>query len=88
MEKYYFTYGTSDSYPYNGGWTEVYADDKKQAIALFRAVHPDVKEGIINCASIYTENAFLDTEMSDDANFGERCHEAIRIFREVSCNVG
>ena len=74
--KFYFTYGT-DGYPYVGGWTEVDAPDGHAACAAFRAYHPDKIEGLLNCASVYNEDDFQQTEMCQDGNFGSQCHEVI-----------
>lgn len=79
MPKFYFTYGTAPSYPFQNGWTEVEAPDRNKAVELFRAVHPDRpgSQGILNCASVYDEEFFKATEMYLDSNFGGRCHERV-----------
>lgn len=78
MSKFYFTYGTAESFPYKGGWTEVIADDIRQAQALFRAVHPDRTPGIMNCAFFYTEEMFSKTDMfKNNDNRGYSCREII-----------
>ena len=77
--KYYFTYGTSESMPYKGGWTEVHADNINQAVALFDAVHPRKSE-FVNCSSIYTEEQFIKTSMFiENDNFGAGCREIISL---------
>ena len=79
MPKFYFTYGTDPSYPFQGGWTEIEAPDRHTASMLFREIHPDRpgRDGILNCASVYTEEHFKATEMYQDSNFGSRCNERI-----------
>lgn len=77
MPRYYFTYGTSNSYPYQNGWTEVEAKDEREAIEKFRRVHPDCSDGIINCSWIYTEEKFMQTLMFRNGNLGAKCHEVI-----------
>lgn len=75
---YYFTYGTSPTYPYEGGWTVVYAVSRSQAVHLFRAVHPDVREGTVNCADIYTQEQFEQTKMyKTGTNLGAGVHEVL-----------
>lgn len=76
MEKFYFTFGTSDKFPFRGGWVEVFAPDYNAAIKAFRSKHPDVNEGIVNCSDIYTEERFMKTEMVHD-NLGATCHEVL-----------
>lgn len=83
MPRFFFTYGT-DGYPYYGGWTEVYAPDGHAACAAFRAYHPDKIDDILNCASVYSEDQFLQTPMAGPkGNLGKRCHEIISIQRKV-----
>ncbi len=83
MPKFYFTYGTDGTQPFIGGWTEVEAPDGAIAGNLFRAVHPDKTPGILNCAWVYSEERFLQTEMAK-GNFGVCCHEKITVTRTVN----
>lgn len=82
MARFYFTYGT-EGQPFVGGWTVVEAPSYLAACAAFRAYHPDKTDGIINCSSIYSEESFMQTEMSHNGNFGFRCNEIITLRREV-----
>lgn len=80
MAVFIFTYGTSDTMPYQGGWSLVYAPDKAAACAAFRAFHPDRTPGILNCSSVYTAEEFEKTTMNGpDGNFNEKCHEVITL---------
>lgn len=74
--KFYFTYGTSKTFPFKGGWTEVIAQDYNDAIKTFRHVHPDVHAGLVNCSDIYTEGYFVQSGMAS-GNLGACCHEVI-----------
>ena len=87
MERFYFTYGTS-GYPFCGGWTVVKAESMEMACSLFRAHHPDKIPGLLNCADYYTEEQFLETEMSAKGNFGEFCHEMICCTRTLTNQKG
>lgn len=80
MKRFYFTYG-SEGQPFCGGWTEVIAPDFDTAIALFRAYHPDLQDGIMNCAGVYSEERFRKTSMFANGNFGKRCWEKIFVHR-------
>lgn len=83
MKKFYFTYGT-EGHPYYGGWTEIEAPNRNSACALFRALHPDKTEGLLNCCDVYTEEAFRRTTMnSPDGNFGFHCHERITVTKVI-----
>lgn len=80
METFYFTYGTDKNFPFQGGWTEVHAADRNQAVALFRHEHPDRTPGLVNCSSIYTEKQFQDKVLplyKDGDDFWSVCHECI-----------
>lgn len=81
MSKFYFTYGT-EGYPFYGGWTEVDAPDIHIACALFRAVHPDTTQGILNCAMVYSEDEIKKTRMFTQGNFGYFAHETIKVSIE------
>ena len=74
MEKFYFTYGT-EGQPFKGGWSIVEAENYEQACAIFNIVHPK-KNGMIDCAWIYAEDAFRKS-FGDGDNFGEKTHEII-----------
>ena len=78
MPKFYFTYGT-EGQPFAGGWTEVVAPNSHAACCAFRAYHPDKHEGILNCAGVYDEARFVETEMYQTDNFGARCRETITL---------
>ena len=80
METFYFTYGTDKRFPFQGGWTEIHAPDRNQAVALFRREHPDRTPGLVNCSSIYTEKQFKDKVLplyKDGDSFWSVCHECI-----------
>lgn len=80
METFYFTYGTDKGFPFQGGWTEVHAADRNQAVALFRREHPDRTPGVVLCSSIYTEKQFQDKVLplyKDGDDFWSVCHECI-----------
>lgn len=77
IQNYYFTFGTSNLYPFKGGWTKIEAPSRNAAIAIFRAYHPDRTEGVINCADIYDEARFHSTEMWTQGNLGKHEVEII-----------
>lgn len=77
--RYFFTYGTSESMPFKGGWTVVMAESMKQAIEVFNIVHPP-QNGLVNCSSIYSEEAFKATDMYiNGENFGYGRREIIAL---------
>lgn len=85
MPKFYFTYGQSPLYPYQGGWTEVEAPDRPSARTIFKMFHPNLpsSEGMLNYAGLYTEEEFAASGMSSpEGNFGAFCQELILVHRE------
>ena len=80
-EIYYFTYGSDkeeSGHPFTGGWTIVEAPDFTAALMMFRAVHPDLIEGKLNCCSVYHAESWGQTIMAQQGHsFGHACHERI-----------
>lgn len=78
---YYFTYGcdkAESGHPFEGGWTIVEAPDFTAALMMFRAVHPDLIEGKLNCCSVYHAESWGQTIMAQQGHsFGHACHERI-----------
>ncbi len=88
MARFIFTYGMDQGYPFRGGWTVVDAPDSKKAVAAFRAFHPDRDghNGVVNCAKIYTEDEFMQTEMYKTDNCGgneKRCVQCAGEFLQT-----
>lgn len=77
IKNFYFTYGTSESYPFQGGWTKIEAFNRECAIQIFKALHPNIHEGIINCCDMYTEEEFRQSEMWSKGNLGFHEQEVI-----------
>lgn len=84
LKRFYFTFGTNEHFPFIGGWVVVFANDRKEAVEIFRKHHPDHTPGIINCSDIYTESQFQSSGMVD-GNLGCRCHAVYG--EEGSCDV-
>lgn len=83
MSKFYFTYST-EGQPFYGGWTEVIAENRAQAEAAFRIIHPDHEAGFLNCSSVYSEESMMNTAMFKKGNFGQRCQETIYLLRTIT----
>ena len=53
MQKFYFTFGSSATFPYQNGWIIINAEDKSSACDYFRKMFPNPRnEDIVNCAFI------------------------------------
>jgi hypothetical protein len=63
LEKYYFTFGSDEQFPYQNGWVEVHAENMQEACELFRQKYPDRIPGILNCSSVYTDKEWTDRKI-------------------------
>lgn len=55
MEKYYFTFGSWEKFPYQNTYLIVVASGYEDAIKGFREKHPDITPNCMNCSDCYTE---------------------------------
>lgn len=79
-QTYYFTFGTDPEFPYQGGWVEVQATSRDEAVEKFNKFYPPryPDRAFVNCAFIYPEEAFKETRMYELANnLGYACHDRI-----------
>lgn len=72
--KYFYTFGTSKTQPFHGGWVEVEAGSSEMADAAFREHFPDHTPGLLNCAGKYTEKEFLEAGFNEKGNYGAFCN--------------
>ena len=79
MQKTYFTFGTSQTFPYQNGWIEIEAPSQTKACEYFKNKYPHpTKPDILNCSFIYSEEEFKNTIMfKEQNNLGAACHEKI-----------
>lgn len=75
--KFYFTFGTSERFPYQGGWVEVFAHDCDEAIQKFNENYGMIEKDVVNCSFIYSEKEFKKTSMFTGSNKGDKCHEVL-----------
>ena len=78
MNTYYYTYGTTDTFPFTGGWTEIVADSIVVANRVFMRIHPNLTNPqYLNCSAVYLHDEISHTEMFRDGNMGIYAHERI-----------
>ena len=75
--KYFYTFGSSATHPYFGGWVEIEAENRKLADAAFRREYPDKIPDMLNCAGVYTEKEFEKAGFKNHGNMGEFCHRKL-----------
>lgn len=63
MKRFYFTFGTSDQFPYQSTYLVVVAPDYNEAVKTFRSKYPDKHEGCLNCSDYYDEKAWEETKV-------------------------
>lgn len=61
---FYFTFGSSEGFPFQNSYVIVEAFDRQEAIEMFRKHFPDRTPGIYNYAFDYTESSWGQTESS------------------------
>ena len=55
MEKYYFTFGSWEKFPYQNTYLIVVASSYKDAVKGFREKHPDITPNCMNYSDCYSE---------------------------------
>lgn len=55
LNKFYFTFGSWEKYPFQDTYIIVIAESINEAISTYRKYHPDIHENIINCSDYYYE---------------------------------
>lgn len=56
LRKFFFTFDSSLSFPYQNTYVIVMADTEKNAVEKFRSKFPDKHKGLVNCAFWYSED--------------------------------
>ncbi len=75
LKKFYFTFGTSDDFPYCGGYIVIEAPTLKSAARIFREYYPNpMSDTTLNCSDYYTEEQFKKTGMIETKNRGAGCY--------------
>ena len=74
--KWFYTYASSSHFPFQSGWTEVFAADVNQANQTFRDVHQDITPGYLNCSFVYSQDQFP-MDMATSGNYGSRVQEIL-----------
>ena len=57
---FFFTFGSSNTFPYQNGYVKVIGESRDDAVAKFRKIYPDINENTVNCAFIYTQEEWLE----------------------------
>lgn len=81
FQKYYFTFGSDNAFPYYGGWVIIEAANESIARELFQTIYPNKYHNTLNCAWVYTEEAFQKTEMyKKNNNLCSACHGHFKLM--------
>lgn len=87
--RFYFYFGEDPGYPYQGGFTVVYAEDLQLAVRGFQIFHPN-RKGCVNpnCLYIFSESEWITHVREKDPY--RPCREKIfvRVCREAMDNTG
>lgn len=56
LERFYFTFGTCEHFPYTRGeYLVVLAQDIREAARKYKKVYPNIDEDTLNCAEYYSQ---------------------------------
>ncbi len=79
MNKYYYTFGTDENFPYYCGHVEIYAESWEKAHEKFRTRFPDRHKNTLNCAFYYDEKEWEKNHMLSNPLIwlDDICHEVI-----------
>lgn len=64
MSKFFYTFGSDERFPFQGGWVEIIADTLETAHEIFSTHYPDRTPNCLNCSNYYTEQEFSKSDMS------------------------
>lgn len=70
---FFFTYGTSDVYPFEGGWTQISAETHSDACDIHKRKFGLLDGGTGRFAFSYTEEMWAKTDMGSKGNCGAFC---------------
>ena len=81
LEKFYFTFGSSEIYPFQGGWVTIYAKDKREAIKAFMSKYPNRPgSDCFNASDCYQEEEFKSIELFNSGNLGKFNHKTFIVI--------
>ncbi len=81
FQKYYFTFGSDEDFPYYGGWVIIEAANETMARELFAIIYPNKHHTTLNCAWVYSEEDFEQTDMfKKNNNLGSACHAHFKLM--------
>lgn len=77
MNRFFYTFGSDERSPFQGGWVEVQAENLLEAHKIFRSYYPDRTLGCLNCSDYYTEFIFNAGNFLTEGNRGKFCHRIL-----------
>ncbi len=82
--EFLFSFGSSQQFPFQGGYIIINASDSKKAVNEYRKRYPDRTPGILNCSDIYT-NPDTIQDFKQNGNLGAGCHAYINLYLPEFC---
>ena len=75
LDRFYFTFGSDNSFPFQSGWIIIEAPDIRSAAKIFKSYYPNPSDDdVLNCSDYYTAAEFEVSDMFKTDNRGARCH--------------
>ena len=75
-ETFYYTFGSDEGFPFQGGWVEVNANNLGEANDMFRSYFAD-RNGALNCVFVYDSEEWAQTPMAQSDAPEQICHMKI-----------
>lgn len=79
-KKFYFTFGSSEKFPWQNTYMVIISSDYWDAVDAFRKKYPDINENCLNCSDYYSEeewrkncSAFYKDAKPSEILFTEKC---------------
>lgn len=87
MNRFYFTFGSDERFPFQGGWVEILAATMSGAVKVFDAYFPNRFGNTSLYTARFDEEVFLGTGFPDKGVSGAYCHMKIGPFLEMEANL-
>lgn len=77
MNRYYYTFGSADYFPFQNGWIIIEAKTFAQADDVFKKHFPCRHDNVLNCSFSYDEQRWR--EMNPEENWrGWKCYGLLK----------
>lgn len=84
-ERFYFTFGSDPTFPYQNGWLVIEAPNEQIARNIFASLYPNPDGPTLRCAFVYPESVWKTTSMyKTNSNFGKACYATFKLTNTLT----